>query len=304
MKRKLPPLGALRAFDAVARLQSFKLAAEEIGVSPTAISHQIRLLESLLGVSVFARTPRKVELTDDGKILQQASARAFNLLQAAVENIGERHRPAVLTLSATTALITHWLVPRLPALMQQFPALDLRLHADDRIVDLRSKQIDVAIRYGNRPDEQLSPRLLQQDRFVLVVSPQLNVASIADLSQTTLIHIDGRQVPQPSPDWPRWRSKFGPTTLAVDTGPRFTDEAHAIQAAIAGQGAVIASQLMVQHALDSGLLLTPFEHSLPGAAHYFVSNPEGNHGHAVAQLADWFAAEMRVPEKGTGGQEH
>lgn len=297
MKRKLPPLGALRAFDAVARLQSFKLAAEEIGVSPTAISHQIRLLESLLGVSVFERTPRKVALTDDGKILQQASARAFNLLQAAVENIGERQRPAVLTLSATTALITHWLVPRLPALMQQFPALDLRLHADDRIVDLRSKQIDMAIRYGNRPDELLSPRLLQRDRFVLVVSPQLNVASIADLLQTTLIHIDGRQVPQPPPDWPRWRSEFGPTALAVETGPRFTDEAHAIQAAIAGQGAVIASQLMVQHALESGLLMAPFGYSLPGAAHYFVSNPDGNHGHAVAQLADWFESEMTDPEK-------
>ena len=85
MKRKLPPLGALRAFDAVARLQSFKLAAEEIGVSPTAVSHQIRLLESLLEVSVFERTPRKVELTADGKVLQQASAQAFALLQAATE---------------------------------------------------------------------------------------------------------------------------------------------------------------------------------------------------------------------------
>ncbi|AHY07590.1 LysR substrate-binding domain-containing protein [Serratia plymuthica] len=297
MKRKLPPLGSLRAFDTVARLQSFKLAAEEIGVSPTAISHQIRLLESLLGVSVFERTPRKVELTADGKILQQASAQAFNLLQTAVENIGERQRPAVLTLSATTALITHWLVPRLPALMRQFPAIDLRLHADDHIVDLRSKQIDVAIRYGNRPDDPLSPRLLQQDRFMLVVSPQLNVASITDLLQTTLIHIDGRQVPRPSPDWSRWRSEFGPAALMVDAGPRFTDEAHAIQAAIAGQGAVIASRLMVQHALESGVLIAPFEHSLPGAAHYFVSNPDGKHSRAVAQLADWFAVEMAAPEK-------
>lgn len=87
MKRKLPPLGALRAFDAVARLQSFKLAAEEIGVSPTAISHQIRLLEGLLEVSVFERTPRKVELTADGKVLQQATAQAFALLQAAAEKI-------------------------------------------------------------------------------------------------------------------------------------------------------------------------------------------------------------------------
>lgn len=293
MKRKLPPLGALRAFDAVARLQSFKLAAEEIGVSPTAVSHQIRLLESLLEVSVFERTPRKVELTADGKVLQQASAQAFALLQAATEKIGERQRPRVLTLTATTAMIAHWLVPRLPALMRQFPNIDLRLHADDGIVDLRSRQIDVALRYGAEPGAQLTPRLLYQDSFVLVASPQLTLKTPEDLLLATLIHTDGRRVPQPAPDWYRWRSEFGPAALQIDAGPRFTDEAHAIQAAIAGQGVAIVSQLMAQHALNTGLLVAPFNMALPGAAHYFVSNPDGQHPQTVAQLADWVAAEMK-----------
>ncbi|MGO2154852.1 MAG: LysR substrate-binding domain-containing protein [Serratia proteamaculans] len=293
MKRKLPPLGALRAFDAVARLQSFKLAAEEIGVSPTAISHQIRLLESLLEVSVFERTPRKVELTADGKVLQQATAQAFALLQAAAEKIGERQRPRVLTLTATTAMIAHWLVPRLPALMRQFPNIDLRLHADDGIVDLRSRQIDVALRYGAEPGAQLTPRLLYQDSFVLVASPQLTLKTPEDLLQATLIHTDGRRVPQPAPDWYRWRREFGPATLQIDAGPRFTDEAHAIQAAIAGQGVAIVSQLMAQHALNTRLLVAPFNMALPGAAHYFVSNPDGQHPQTVAQLADWVAAEMK-----------
>ncbi|MFS7241537.1 LysR substrate-binding domain-containing protein [Serratia proteamaculans] len=293
MKRKLPPLGALRAFDAVARLQSFKLAAEEIGVSPTAISHQIRLLEGLLEVSVFERTPRKVELTADGKVLQQATAQAFALLQAAAEKIGERQRPRVLTLTATTAMISHWLVPRLPALMRQFPNIDLRLHADDGIVDLRNRQIDVALRYGAEPGAQLTPRLLYQDSFVLVASPQLTLKTPEDLLQATLIHTDGRRVPQPAPDWQHWRSEFGPAALQIDAGPRFTDEAHAIQAAIAGQGVAIVSQLMVQHALNTGLLVAPFNMALPGAAHYFVSNPDGQHPQTVAQLADWVAAEMK-----------
>lgn len=292
MKRKLPPLGALRAFDAIARLQSFKLAAEEIGVSPTAVSHQIRLLESLLEVSVFERTPRKVELTADGKVLQQATAQAFALLQAATEKIGERQRPRVLTLTATTAMIAHWLVPRLPALMRQFPNIDLRLHADDGIVDLRSRQIDVALRYGAEPGAQLTPRLLYQDSFVLVASPQLTLKTPEDLLLATLIHTDGRRVPQPAPDWYRWRSEFGPAALQIDAGPRFTDEAHAIQAAIAGQGVAIVSQLMAQHALNTGLLVAPFNMALPGAAHYFVSNPDGQHPQTVAQLADWVAAEM------------
>lgn len=293
MKRKLPPLGALRAFDAVARLQSFKLAAEEIGVSPTAISHQIRLLEGLLEVSVFERTPRKVELTADGKVLQQATAQAFALLQAAAEKIGERQRPRVLTLTATTAMISHWLVPRLPALLRQFPNIDLRLHADDGIVDLRNRQIDVALRYGAEPGAQLTPRLLYQDSFVLVASPQLTLKTPEDLLQATLIHTDGRRVPQPAPDWYRWRREFGPATLQIDAGPRFTDEAHVIQAAIAGQGVAIVSQLMAQHALNTGLLVAPFNMALPGAAHYFVSNPDGQHPQTVAQLADWVAAEMK-----------
>lgn len=292
MKRRLPPLGALRAFDAVARLQSFKLAAEEIGVSPTAVSHQIRLLESLLEISVFERTPRKVELTAKGQILQQATTQAFGLLQDAVEKIAEVARPRVLTLTATTAMIAYWLVPRLPALMRQFPDIDLRLHADDGIVDLRSRQIDVALRYGAEPDAQLTPRLLYQDRYVLVASPQWALTTLGDLLQATLIHTDGRRVPQPAPDWHRWRSEFGPAALQIDAGPRFTDETHSIQAAIAGQGVAIVSQLMAQHALNTGLLVAPFNMALPGAAHYFVSNPDGKHHQTVAQLADWLAAEM------------
>lgn len=190
-------------------------------------------------------------------------------------------------------MISHWLVPWLPALMRQFPNIDLRLHADDGIVDLRNRQIDVALRYGAEPGAQLTPRLLYQDSFVLVASPQLTLKTPEDLLQATLIHTDGRRVPQPAPDWQHWRSEFGPAALQIDAGPRFTDEAHAIQAAIAGQGVAIVSQLMVQHALNTGLLVAPFNMALPGAAHYFVSNPDGQHPQTVAQLADWVAAEMK-----------
>lgn len=296
MKKRLPPLRSLQVFDAVARLKSFKLAAEEIGVSPTAISHQIRLLESLLEVSVFERTPRKVELTASGKILQRASIQAFRLLENAVEEIVEVQRPRVLTLTATTAMITHWLVPRLPALMREFPTIELRLHADDCIVDLRSRKIDMALRYGTEPDEQLAPRLLYRDRFVLVASPQLTLKTPEDMLQVTLLHTDGRRIPQPVPDWQRWRNEFGPAALDINSGPRFTDEAHVIQAAIAGQGVAIVSELMAQHALRDGLLVAPFNTALSGAAHYFVSNPEGNHHQTIKQLAEWLSAEM-APQK-------
>lgn len=292
MKKRLPPLRSLHAFDTVARLKSFKLAAEETGVSPTAISHQIRLLESLLEVSLFERTPRKVELTAEGKILQRASSQAFILLRNAVEEIFEVQRPRVLTLTATTAMITYWLVPRLPALKRELPTIDLRLHADDSIVDLRSRRIDVALRYGNEPDEQLAPRLLYRDRFILVASPQIGLNVPEDMLQATLLHTDGRKVPQPAPDWRYWRDEFGPAELNINAGPRFTDEAHVIQAAIAGQGVAIVSELMAQHALRNGLLVTLFSTTLAGAAYYFVSNPEGNHHQTTEHLIEWLSAEM------------
>lgn len=292
MKRRLPPLRSLYAFDTVARLKSFKLAAEETGVSPTAISHQIRLLESLLEVSVLERTPRKVELTAKGKILQRASSQAFILLQNAVDEIIDVQHPRVLTLTATTAMITHWLVPRLPALKREFPTIDLRLHADDSVVDLRSRKIDVALRYGTEPDEQLAPRLLYRDRFILVASPQMALNTPKDMLQATLLHTDGRRVPQPTPDWQYWRDKFGPVELDINAGPRFTDEVHVIQAAIAGQGVAIVSELMAQHALRNGLLVALFSTSLVGAAYYFVSNPEGNHHQTTEHLAEWLSAEM------------
>lgn len=209
-----------------------------------------------------------------------------------MEEIVEVQLHGVLTLTATTSMITHWLVPRLPALKREFPTIDLRLHADDNVVDLRSRKIDVALRYGTEPDEQLAPRLLYRDRFILVASPQIALNTPEDMLQATRLHTDGRRVPQPAPDWQRWRDEFGPAELDINAGPRFTDEAHVIQAAIAGQGVAIVSELMAQHALINGLLVAPFNTALAGAAYYFISNPEGNHQQNAENLAEWLSAEM------------
>lgn len=295
MKSRLPPLGSLRAFDAVARLRSFKLAAEEIGVSPTAISHQIRLLEDLLGERVLERSPRGVAPTAAGETLLAATRQAFPLLQAAVDRVRERGRSSPLTLSSTTAFITYWLVPRLPELRIRLPDIDLRLHADDDIVDLYGQGIDIAVRYGRRPDDGLRPRLLCEDEFIAAASPALRIGDLEDLRRAALIHVDGRRIPRPAPDWAAWRDRFGPDALAIARGPRFTDETHAIQAAVAGQGVVIASRLLLRQALQSGLLVSPFPHSLPGASYYFIENPAARQGASVARFRNWLLEQMRAP---------
>src|SRR5262249_22898097 len=147
----LPPLSALRAFEAVARRASFKAAAAELFVTPTAISHQIRQLETWLGVRVLDRSPRAVSLTPPGTELYEAAASSFAEISRAVSRVRQGPAPATLTLSATSGFLSQWLVPRLAELRRVLPDLDLRLHADEAVVALRAGSVDVAIRYGKGP---------------------------------------------------------------------------------------------------------------------------------------------------------
>lgn len=300
MKKRLPPLGSLRAFDKVAELRSFKHAADALGVSATAVSHQIRLLEAHLGQRVLERTPRHVALTDKGELLYASTRRAFTLLQDTVEKITEAPANHVLTLTATTAFISHWLMPRLAQLRHTHPTLDLRLHADDRIVDMQTAAIDIAIRYGNVPDGVATSPCLFDDQFILAVSPTFSITRPEDLLTVPLIHVDGRRIPSLTPDWARWREQYGPQALDITHGSHFNDETHAIQAAIAGQGAVITSSLIVQNALRSHLLYTPFTATLPGGRYSFFESPHSKKHQLIAQFRDWLMAEMSVRSEAEG----
>jgi LysR family glycine cleavage system transcriptional activator len=286
-KRRLPPLAAIRAFDAVARHASFRLAAEEIGVTPTAISHQIRQLEEHLNQRLFTRSARGVNLTDSGEILFRASGNMFATLRDAVEAIEMRQQPGVLTLSTTSNFLTNWLVPRLPALHLALPMLDLRLHSSTQLVDLAGNMADCAIRYSMQPDTTLDTTLLWQDRFVLVASPSLTINRPEDLAGVTLFHIENRHVPTPEPDWTHWKAAHGPADLAIQAGIRFDDETHALQAAIAGQGVLLASELLVQHPLAQGLLRVALPGALPGGNYYFVTHPGKAERQDIQQCRTW-----------------
>lgn len=290
--KRLPPLGSLKAFDAVARCGSFKRAAEEIGVTPTAISHQIRVLEEALNTAVFIRSAREVILTEAGARLQQSTQRAFGELQQAVNAIHRAQLPPALTLSTTSNFLTHWLVPRLAALKTALPAMDLRLHTSVELVDLERDSVDVAIRYSMTPDKRLDSTLLFEDSFVLVASPSLGLTQQEDLRLMTLFHVENRHVPQPAPDWAHWQRLHGPTGLNIGAGLRFTDETHAIQAAIAGQGVAIVSRLLAADFIEKGMLTVPFEPQLPGGNYYFVTPHNKAMDPNVQALRDWIAERM------------
>ncbi len=285
--KRMPTLSSLKAFDAVASQGSFKRAAQEINVTPTAVSHPIRTLEETLQTAMFERGAREVALTAAGKILYQATRRAFADLQEAVNAIAHARRPPVLTLTTTSNFLTHWLVPRLPALKTYCPEMELRLHTGIELVDLARNTVDAAIRYSIRPSEHLHTTLLYEDSFVLVAAPALSLTKVDDLLSVTLFHVENRLIPQPSPDWKQWRSRCGPAALDIDAGPRFSDETHAIQAAIAGQGVAIVSSLLARDFIDKQILTVPFPCRLPGANYYFVTNPDKSHREDIVRLRDW-----------------
>jgi LysR family glycine cleavage system transcriptional activator len=292
-KASLPPLAALRAFEAVARLASFKAAAAELFVTPTAVSHQIRQLEEHLGLRLLDRTPRAVKLTPDGRLLYEAAASGFAEIAHAVSRLKRGRAHATLTLSATTAFLSHWLVPLLADLRRLLPNLDLRLHGADAIVELRDGSIDAAIRYGKGPFAGVEATPLKSDAFAPLCSPRLKLKNIKDLHQAALIHIDGRVVPRALPDWPRWCAEAGVTDVNTRAGVRFSDSMHAVQAAIAGQGVAIVSLVLVSDALASGLLVQPFETVLPGETYHFVSARGPGERPELTALRTWFQQQLR-----------
>jgi LysR family glycine cleavage system transcriptional activator len=290
----LPPLSALRAFEAAARRASFKAAAAELFVTPTAISHQIRQLETWLGVRVLDRSPRAVSLTPPGIELYEAAASSFAEISRAVSRVRQQPAPAALTLSATSGFLSQWLVPRLADVRRVVPDLDLRLHASDAVVALRAGSIDVAIRYGKGPYPGVDATSLKADSFAPVCSPKLKLSRLSELRRAVLIHVEGRRVPRPLPSWARWCARAGVTGVNVEAGLRFTDGLHAVQAAIASHGVAIVSLVLVADALDSGLLVQPFAEVLRGDTYHFVCASGLSTRKDVVALRTWFQDSLAV----------
>ncbi|WP_437571711.1 transcriptional regulator GcvA [Sorangium sp. So ce542] len=288
--RRLPPLTALRAFEAAARHLSFKRAARELGVTPTAISHQVRLLEETIGVRLFERHARQVVATREAQRLYPVLRDGFDAFARAIDELTARRARRGITLSATTAFTAKWLVPRVAAFREACPGLDLRLHASDEPVDLAAGEADAAIRYGRGPYPGLAAEALIADRFAPVCSPGLAVRRPEDLRRAPLLHFEWRRVERDTPTWRLWLERAGLPGVRDDGGTTFSDEAHAIQAAIAGQGVALLSLVLVADDLESGALVQPFGPALDGYRYHFVHLPGAAAREEIAALRGWLAA--------------
>ena len=289
--RRLPPLAALRAFEAAARHLSFRRAAGELAVTPTAISHQIRLLEATLGTALFIRQVRRVVLTEAGRRLYPPLRDGFDAFARAIADLSPLSRRKAVTLTATTLFTGRRLLPALDAFRAGHPGFDLRLHASDEAVDLQAGSADIAVRYGAGPFPGLIAEPLLSERFGILCSPRLGVLRPDDLRRATLIHVEWRR-PEMAPDWRRWARLAGMSDLATETGPRFTDDGHALQAAVAGHGVAIASLVLARPEIEAGLLVHPFGPLIDGETYHVVATPENMACADVQAVRAWLKSSI------------
>jgi LysR family transcriptional regulator, glycine cleavage system transcriptional activator len=282
--RKLPPLTELRAFEAAARHLSFKMAAAELGVTPTAVSHQLKLLERHCGQSLFRRHPRPLALTPAGQELFPVVRDGFETFAEALNRIRSGGASGRLRLTATNAFTARWLVPRLPDWREVHPRLKLDIIGTDAVLDLDAGDADVAVRYARKPPTVGPSVELFRDDFYVVASPKL-VGDLrgslrpAELARFPLIEAEWPPADMEAPRWQRWqrvasrRHRLVPDISALPS-LNFREELHAIEAAIAGHGIAICSNILVKPELASGDLVPVSSIKLSGYGFYIVHRAE------------------------------
>lgn len=296
--RRLPPLRSLQAFEAVARHRSFKEAAQELNVTPTALSHQIRTLEEACGKPLFARQPRPIRLTAAGQLLYPALRRGFDSFADALSTVAAMGGTVALRITSPNAFASHWLVPRLSPWHESHPEIALQIIGTDAVLDLDAGEADVAIRYAHAAPKGLVCEEIARDAFYPVASPGLlgtdNARPIAamDLLRFPLIHYEWTNGDPEAPCWSRWFSASGAlasasTPLRSKRDLSFREELHAIDAVLAGQGIALCSDIVLERALLSGALVKVHPFALPGYGFYVAHLAEHARSAAVRSFVEW-----------------
>lgn len=295
--RKLPPLTELRAFEAAARQLSFKRAAADLGVTPTAVSHQIKLLERYCGQPLFRRQPRPLMLTAAGQQLFPVVRDGFEVFAEALAKVRGGATTGKLRITATNAFAARWLVPRLPNWRASHPRLKLDIVGTDAVLDLDSGEADVAIRYARKPPSGLPFVELVRDSFGVVASPKL-VGNLerplrpAELARFPLIDTEWPAADRDAPNWQRWQkavSRYHKSVPDLSSLPAlsFREELHAIEAAIAGQGIAICSDVLVGPELANGALVPVSRIRLPGYGFYILHRAAHPKLGSIRAFVDW-----------------
>jgi LysR family glycine cleavage system transcriptional activator len=300
MSDRLPPLTALRAFDAAARHMSFSKAAAELNVTPAALSFQIKSLEEHLEAPLFRRLNRAVELTDAGRALAPGASDGFTALAAAWRAARRTVDQTSLTVTAGPAFTAKWLAPRMFKFAQAHPEIEMRFSATLKVLDFARDDIDVAIRFGYPKEEDgLYSRPIIREWLTPMMAPALarQYPKPADLARAPLLHQDDTREFRPAFDWAAWFRAAGlPPRFA--SGARFSQADHALDAAVAEGGVVLGRLSLAERDLREGRLVMPYKLGLTTEAQYRFVCPDGTQNRPqVKAYLTWLEAEIAALEQ-------
>jgi LysR family glycine cleavage system transcriptional activator len=275
MPRRLPPLNSLRAFEAAARHLSFAKAAEELNVTPAAISQQVKGLEAFYDVALFHRATRALFLTDAGQAALPTLREGFDKLAEAANRISSHQSNSVLTISVTPSFAAKWLMPRLEHFVSAHPEFDVRLDATEDLTKFGADNVDAAIRYGSGDYDGFFSTCLMDEEAFPVCSPALlkgphPLSSPEDLRHHSLLHVAWRVQSELQPNWSMWLKAAGvQEDVNVNRGPRFSSEALSVQAAVEGLGVALTLHSLANDDLKAGRLVRPFAPSVSDETNFF-----------------------------------
>jgi len=297
MKRRLPSLNALRAFEAAARLGRVNGAAEELNVTPAAVSHQIKSLEEYFGVSLFRRSVRRISLTRAGETLLPQVTDGFDQLAAACKLLLSEEETGILTVSAPPTLAAKWLVQRLQDFNMRHPEISVRLDGSVGLTRFEEDDVDVAIRFGAGPYEDLHAEPLIAETVLAVCAPSLlngdkPLKTPEDLAHHTLLHVDWQSKSGAKVDWTMWLKLAGVEHIDGRRGPQFNSEHLSLATAVEGHGIALVGEVHARDELASGRVVQLFDLVLPTEFHYWlVCPPQYLDRPKVKAFRDWIVAE-------------
>ncbi len=296
----LPPLDLIQGFEAAARNLSFTKAAEELFLTQSAVSRQIKTLEERLGVTLFERQHRALALTEDGEKLLRVAADVLGQLQATVDRLRDRQRHQQISLTTTAGFAAFWLIPRLKRFTADHPDVDVRISASNANVNLERSLVDLAIRYTSREQAPEGATPLFGEEIVPVCSPSLlrdpamPLKVAADLRRHALLHMDHPGMEKTWFDWGTWLTAFGIEDLKTAGALHFSQYDQLIQAAVAGQGVALGRLPLLNDLMRTGALVAPFEKTVAGTRGYVVvCSAAAERKPQVRAFCDWLFEEAR-----------
>lgn len=296
--RKLPPVNSIRAFEAASRHLQFQQAAEELGITPAALSYQIRQLEDHLGLKLFRRLNRSVELSKEGRTIAPGVVEAFENLERTFELLSPDEEDTTLVVSTGPAFSAKWLAPRLHSYLEQNPEVDFRLSANLKLTDFDRDGVDAVIRFGAGDYPGLYVEPLFQEISTPLISPALfeQIGGVADeslFSKVKLIHDDSLYFLGGSP-WENWLKGVGYTAVDANRGAHFNHADHCIEAAVDGGGIVMARLGFAFREIVAGRLVAPFKQAISAkGGFYFCCPPENLDNEKVLHFLAWLRDEAQ-----------